>query len=86
MEQRPPEPLKGPPDAPVERLRFDLAMVASAQAEHFETHGSYATTADVLLFAAGEGVQIEIRDATRVGWAAVRSYMLYFSPLAVRRP
>ena len=67
---------KGPPDAPLERLQFDLAMVASAQEEHLEDHGTYATTPDALIFLAGDGVRIEIRDATRGGWAALGTHDL----------
>ena len=74
MKQRPPDPVVGPPDAPAERLRFDLEMVASAQAEYLEKHGSYAASPDSLVFAAGDGVRIEIRDATRDGWAAVGTH------------
>ena len=72
--KRPPEPTTGPPDGPADRLRFDLEMVASAQAEHFEKHRTYATTPDALIFAAGEGIRIEITEATNVGWAAVATH------------
>ena len=65
---------KGPPTHPLERLQFDLAMVASAQAEHLEDHATYASSTAPLLFLAGDGVRIEIRDATRQGWAAVGTH------------
>jgi len=65
---------KGPPTDPLERMQFDLAMVVSAQAEHFEDHATYAVTPDALIFLAGDGVHIEIRDATRSGWAAVATH------------
>jgi hypothetical protein len=65
---------KGPPSDPLGRMQFDLAMVVSAQAEYFEDHATYATSADGLIFLAGDGVRIEIRDATRAGWAAVATH------------
>ena len=65
---------KGPPTNPLERLQFDLTMVASAQAEHLEDHGTYATSTAPLIFLAGDGVRIEIRDATRQGWAAIGTH------------
>jgi hypothetical protein len=65
---------KGPPSDPLERLQFDLTMVASAQNEYFEDHATYATSADALIFLAGDGVHIELRDVTRAGWAAVATH------------
>lgn len=65
---------RGPPTHPLERLQFDLAMVASAQAEHLEDHATYATSTAPLIFLAGDGVHIEIRDATRQGWAAIGTH------------
>ena len=65
---------KGPPTDPLARMQFDLAMVLSAQAEYFEDHATYATSPNALIFLAGEGVRIEIRDATRAGWAAVATH------------
>lgn len=65
---------RGPPPEPLERMQFDLAMVVSAQAEYFEDHATYAATPDGLIFLAGEAVHIEIRDATRAGWAAVATH------------
>lgn len=76
MRQRPPDPPTSPPSDPVERLRFDLEMMVSAQTEYFEGHGRYAATADSLLFAEGEGVRIRIREATRFGWSAVGTHAL----------
>lgn len=65
---------KGPPTDPLERLQFDLAMVASAQAEYFEDHATYATSPDALIFLAGNGVRIAIREATRAGWTATATH------------
>jgi hypothetical protein len=65
---------KGPPSDPFERMQFDLTMVASAQSEYFEDHATFATSADALIFLAGEGVRIEIKDATRAGWAAIATH------------
>ena len=65
---------KGPPAHPLERLQFDLAMVASAQAEHLDDHATYAPSTDPLIFLPGDGVHIEIRDATREGWAAIGTH------------
>ena len=65
---------KGPPANPLERLQFDLAMVASAQAEHFEDHATYASSTAPLIFLPGDGVHIEIRDATRQGWTAIGTH------------
>jgi hypothetical protein len=64
------KPLKGPPVDPLERMQFDLRMVASAQDEHFEDHATYATTPDGLIFLAGPGVRIELSGVTPAGWAA----------------
>ena len=65
---------KGPPSDPLERRQFDLAMVASAQAEYFEDHATYATAPDALIFLAGDGVNVELQSVTRQGWAAVASH------------
>ena len=65
---------KGPPADPFQRMQFDLEMVVSAQAEYFEDHATYATSPDKLIFLAGDGVRIEIRDATSRGWAAVATH------------
>jgi hypothetical protein len=65
---------KGPPSDPLERLQFDLAMVASAQAEYFEDHATFATATDALIFLAGDGVHIELQGVTRQGWAAIASH------------
>ena len=65
---------KGPPADPLGRMKFDLAMVVSAQAEYFEDHATYAATPEGLIFLAGDGVHIEIRDATRAGWWAVATH------------
>ena len=65
---------KGPPADPLGRLQFDLAMVVGAQAEYFEDHATYATSPDGLIMLAGDGVHIEIRDATRAGWTAIGTH------------
>jgi hypothetical protein len=63
-------PPKGPPTTPLERMQFDLTMVASAQAEYFEDKATFATAPDRLLFLAGDGVRITIVEATNAGWSA----------------
>ena len=65
---------KGPPSDPLERLKFDLEMVVSAQNEYFDDHRTFAKTPDGLIFLPGDGVRIEIRDATNAGWAAVATH------------
>ena len=65
---------KGPPADPLERMQFDLKMVASAQGEYFEDHATYATSPDALIFLAGPGVHIAIPEATRIGWAAIATH------------
>lgn len=65
---------KGPPADPLERLQFDLTMVASAQVEYFEDHATYATTPGALIFLAGDGVHIELPEATRTGWVAIATH------------
>jgi hypothetical protein len=65
---------KGPPADPLGRMQFDLAMVVSAQAEYFEDRARYAMSPDALIFLAGDGVRVEIRDVTRTGWSAVATH------------
>ena len=77
MKLEPPESAKatkGPPTDPLERMQFDLKMVASAQGEYFEDHATYATSPDALIFLAGPGVHIELPEATRTGWAATATH------------
>ena len=66
--------LLGPPADPLERLRFDLEMLVSAQSEYHAAKGTFASTLDGLIFIAGDGVSIELRDASSAGWAAIGTH------------